>query len=93
MSISTPTNAGSPQTFAGLPDALAQQAEDFVRKPGRLLIDGEWVGAASGKTFETLTPRRRRVSDGWRTARPRTSSSRWLRLVGALTTSGRTGAA
>jgi phenylacetaldehyde dehydrogenase len=60
MSISTPnraTNAAaSPQTSAGLPGALPQHVQDFVRKPGRLLIDGEWVEAASGKTFETLNP-------------------------------------
>src|SRR6186997_3615903 len=27
-----------------------------IATPGRLLIDGEWVEAASGKTFETLNP-------------------------------------
>lgn len=32
------------------------QFEDFVRKPGRLLIDGKWVEAVSGRTFETLNP-------------------------------------
>jgi phenylacetaldehyde dehydrogenase len=31
-------------------------AEDRARTPGHLLIDGEWVEAASGKTFETLDP-------------------------------------
>ena len=60
MSISAPNRAtnpaGSPDTVAGLPEGLAQQVQDFVRKPGRLLIDGEWVEAASGKTFETLNP-------------------------------------
>src|SRR5450432_4746757 len=60
MSTSTPnrtTNgAGSPQALAGLPEGLAQQVQDFVGKPGRLLIDGEWIEAASGKTFETLNP-------------------------------------
>jgi phenylacetaldehyde dehydrogenase len=35
---------------------LNQQAQDFARKTGNLLIDGEWVEAASGKTFETLNP-------------------------------------
>ena len=38
------------------PRAWPQQVQDFVSKPGRLLIDGEWVEAASGKTFETLNP-------------------------------------
>ncbi len=64
MSIPTPTratngateSAGSPQAFADLPERLAQRAQDFLAKPGRLLIDGEWVEAASGKTFETLNP-------------------------------------
>ena len=48
MSISAPIRATSP--------AGSSQAQDFVREPGRLLIDGEWVEAASGKTFETLDP-------------------------------------
>ena len=56
MSTTTPnrpTNgAGTPQASAGLP----QYVQDFVRKPGRLLIDGEWVEATSGKTFETPQP-------------------------------------
>ena len=46
----------SSRAFAGLPEASAQQVQDFLSKPGRLLIDGEWVEAASGKTFETLNP-------------------------------------
>jgi phenylacetaldehyde dehydrogenase len=60
MSTSAPTRAthpaGAQQTFAGLPEGLAQQTRDFIRKPGHLLIDGEWVEASSGKTFETLNP-------------------------------------
>ena len=59
MAVTTPTRTTSsadPHTFAGLPEAVAQQTKDFIRKPGRLLIDGEWVEAASGKTFETLDP-------------------------------------
>jgi phenylacetaldehyde dehydrogenase len=47
---------GSPQSSADLPAPVAQQVQDFIRKPGRLLIDGDWVEAASGKTFETLNP-------------------------------------
>ena len=35
---------------------LNQQAHDLARKTSKLLIDGEWVEAASGKTFETLNP-------------------------------------
>jgi phenylacetaldehyde dehydrogenase len=60
MSISTPTRvtngAGSPQRFAGLPEDVGQQTQDRFHKPGHLLIDGEWVEAASGKTFETFNP-------------------------------------
>ena len=48
-----PTNgAASSLTFADLPEGLALKAQGFV-KPGRLLIDGAWVEAVSGKTFET----------------------------------------
>jgi phenylacetaldehyde dehydrogenase len=32
------------------------QAENFVAADHKLLIDGQWVEAASGKTFETLNP-------------------------------------
>jgi phenylacetaldehyde dehydrogenase len=60
MTISAPNRAtngaGSSPTVAGLPEGLAQQARDFLNKPGRLLIDGEWVEAVSGETFETLNP-------------------------------------
>jgi len=35
---------------------LNQEAQDFARKTGKLLVDGESVEAASGKTFETLNP-------------------------------------
>src|SRR6202051_3755255 len=35
---------------------LNQRAQDFAGKTGKLLIDGEWPEAASGKTFETLNP-------------------------------------
>ena len=33
-----------------------QQADSFVRSTHKLLIDGEWVEAASGKTFPTINP-------------------------------------
>jgi phenylacetaldehyde dehydrogenase len=33
-----------------------QTAETFVRAPHKLLIDGDWVEAASGKTFASLNP-------------------------------------
>ncbi len=31
-------------------------AEGFLKQPHRLLIDGDWVDAKSGKTFDTLNP-------------------------------------
>jgi acyl-CoA reductase-like NAD-dependent aldehyde dehydrogenase len=33
-----------------------QQADTFVRSPHKLLIDGDWVEAASRRTFQTLNP-------------------------------------
>ena len=36
--------------------SVEQQAESFVHSPHRLLIDGEWVEAASGQTFATFNP-------------------------------------
>ena len=32
------------------------RVQSFLSSPGKLLIDGEWVAAASGRTFETLNP-------------------------------------
>jgi phenylacetaldehyde dehydrogenase len=37
-------------------DSVEQQADSFVRSSHRLLINGEWVEAASGETFETINP-------------------------------------
>jgi phenylacetaldehyde dehydrogenase len=37
-------------------ESVEQQADSFVRSPHKLLIDGEWVEAASGQTFETINP-------------------------------------
>ena len=39
-------------------ESSPQQAESFVKSEHRLLINGEWVEAASGKTFETINPAR-----------------------------------
>ena len=33
-----------------------QQADTFVRSQHKLLINGEWVEAASGQPFETINP-------------------------------------
>ncbi len=35
---------------------LDQRVTDFVARPRKLLVNGEWVEAASGKTFETYNP-------------------------------------
>ena len=58
MAISTPNRAtnGAPQTSAGIPRDLPQYVQDVVRRPGRLLIHGEWVEATTAKTFETFDP-------------------------------------
>jgi Aldehyde dehydrogenase family len=33
-----------------------QQADSFIHRQHKLLIDGEWVAAASGETFATINP-------------------------------------
>jgi phenylacetaldehyde dehydrogenase len=37
-------------------ESVGQQADSFVSSAHRLLIDGEWVEAASGETFATFNP-------------------------------------
>jgi phenylacetaldehyde dehydrogenase len=32
------------------------RVQSFLSSPGKLLIDGDWVPAASGRTFETINP-------------------------------------
>src|SRR6202012_2934336 len=39
-----------------VPESVEQKADSFINSQHKLLIDGEWVEAASGKTFETLNP-------------------------------------
>ena len=39
-----------------LPEQLADEARGFAGRPHELLIDGEHVAAADGRTFETLDP-------------------------------------
>jgi acyl-CoA reductase-like NAD-dependent aldehyde dehydrogenase len=48
-------------TAAALPDALSDAARSFAAGPHRLLIGGERVEAADGRTFETLDPSTGRV--------------------------------
>jgi phenylacetaldehyde dehydrogenase len=38
------------------PPQLQKTVSDFVSKPRKMLIDGKWVEAASGKTFDTYNP-------------------------------------
>jgi len=35
---------------------VSQRARDFLSSPKRMLIDGKWVNAASGKTFPVFNP-------------------------------------
>src|SRR3954462_15109639 len=43
-------------TASALPDALSDSARSFAQGPHRLLIGGERLDAADGRTFETLDP-------------------------------------
>src|SRR6202048_3350176 len=38
------------------PIQIDSRVSDFIRKPRKMLIDGKWVEAASGKTFPTFNP-------------------------------------
>src|SRR6202011_4891204 len=47
------------RTAMAVTEHMAQvddRVQSFLSSPGRLLIDGEWVPAASGRTFETINP-------------------------------------
>ena len=37
-------------------DRTEERVQAFIANPGKLLIDGEWVPAASGRTFDTINP-------------------------------------
>ena len=37
-------------------DRTEDRIQTFLSNPGKLLIDGQWVEAASGRTFETINP-------------------------------------
>ena len=43
-------------TTATLPDALSDAAREFAAGPHKLLIGGERVDAADGRTFATIDP-------------------------------------
>jgi len=38
------------------PIQIDSRVSDFIAKPRKMLIDGKWVNAASGKTFATYNP-------------------------------------
>src|SRR6202051_163559 len=48
--------AASPQVESAARGARNSAALSFLRKPKLLLIDGKWVPAKSGKTFDTINP-------------------------------------
>src|SRR5215813_14843437 len=48
--------AGSVATSVGEFADLSPNVRDFIGKPKKLYIDGQWVAAASGKTFRTIDP-------------------------------------
>jgi len=35
---------------------LSKKAQNFISSPRKMLINGQWVGSASGKNFDTLNP-------------------------------------
>ena len=41
---------------AAVDERLDAEARDFLARPHRLLIDGQWVDAADGRTFGTVDP-------------------------------------
>src|SRR6478735_4661810 len=51
-----PALCGVRRPVMSLAMSVDQQAESFVHAPHKLLIDGEWVEAASGQTFATINP-------------------------------------
>src|ERR1039457_3778528 len=38
------------------PIQIDSRVSDFIAKPRKMLIDGKWVNAVSGKTFPTYNP-------------------------------------
>jgi phenylacetaldehyde dehydrogenase len=50
------TQVASRRAAANDLSCLSAANTAFLRRPGRLLINGEWVEAASGRTFEVRDP-------------------------------------
>jgi hypothetical protein len=73
-------------------ESVEQQADSFIHSPHKLLIDGDWVEAASGKTFETLNPATEESSLRSPTVRRKTSTRRSRPLAGRSPTTPRGGA-
>ena len=62
-----------PKEIAG----LSRAAGGFIAKLRQLFIDGKWVAAASGKTFEVVNPATGEVVAAWPGVTRRTSIARW----------------
>ena len=52
-----------------------RSVEDFVATPRQMFIDGQWVDAASGQTFETPNPATGETWPTWPKATPKTSTA------------------
>jgi hypothetical protein len=46
----------SVQVPPGQSHSVSEAAAAFIHRPRQLLIDGEWCGAASGRTFDVVDP-------------------------------------
>ncbi len=49
-------DGNGPAVQAGHVEGVSRGVEEWLRKPKRNLIDGEWTEALSGRTFESLNP-------------------------------------
>ncbi len=66
-------------------DVLTTRHPFLDGKPKRMFIDGKWVEAASGKTFDDHQSRPpARCSPRWRRATAKTSTARWKRHARAF---------
>ncbi len=75
------------------PIQIDSRVSDFIAKPRKMLIDGKWVNAASGKTFPTYNPAtgevlaqvaegdRRDIDAAVKAARKAFDSGPWPRLT------------
>jgi acyl-CoA reductase-like NAD-dependent aldehyde dehydrogenase len=49
-------NAAATDTLAALPDALGAAAREFLARPANLVVNGQRVDAADGRSFATVDP-------------------------------------